>query len=85
MLYWIKFQKKLELAMNEFALIQKYFKKLTYKNPSALELADDVFFDKKRNVVVSIDTYVEGVHFLNFKNPDLNDYRFLHLLILLFL
>ena len=57
--------------MNEFALIQKYFKKLTYKNPSALELADDVFFDKKRNVVVSIDTYVEGVHFLNFKNPDL--------------
>ena len=57
--------------MNEFALIQKYFKKLTYNNPSALELNDDVFFDKKRKVVVSTDTYVEGIHFLNFKKPDL--------------
>ena len=57
--------------MDEFALIKKYFKKLTYNNPSALELNDDVFFDKKCNVVVSIDTYVQGVHFLNFKNPDL--------------
>ena len=57
--------------MNEFALIEKYFKKLTYNNPSALELNDDVFFDKKHNVVLSTDTYVEGIHFLNFKNPDL--------------
>ena len=57
--------------MNEFAIIQKYFKKLTYNNPSALNLNDDVFFDKKNNVVVSTDTYVEGIHFLNFKNPDL--------------
>ncbi len=57
--------------MNEFALIQKYFKKLTYNNPSALDLNDDVFFDKKKNVVISCDTYVEGVHFLNFRNPDL--------------
>ena len=57
--------------MNEFALIQKYFKKLTFNNPSALNLNDDVFFDKKNNVVVSSDTYVEGVHFLNFRNPDL--------------
>ena len=29
------------------------------------------FFDKKNNVVVSSDTYVEGIHFLNFRNPDL--------------
>ncbi len=57
--------------MNEFTLIQKYFKKLTYNNPSALNLNDDVFFDKKKNVVVSSDTYVEGVHFFNFKKPDL--------------
>ena len=33
--------------MNEFALIQKYFKKLTYNNPSALGLNDDVFLTKK--------------------------------------
>ncbi len=57
--------------MDEFALIQKYFKKLTYNNPSALDLNDDVFFDKKCNVVVSTDTYIEGIHFFNFRNPDL--------------
>ena len=57
--------------MDEFILIEKYFKKLTYNNPSALDLNDDVFFDKKNNVVISTDTYLEGVHFLNFRNPDL--------------
>ncbi len=57
--------------MDEFTLIQKYFKKLTYNNPSALSLNDDVFFDKKKSVVISTDTYLEGVHFLNFRNPDL--------------
>ena len=57
--------------MDEFTLIEKYFKILTYNNPAALDLNDDVFFDKKRNVVVSMDTYVEGVHFLNFRKPDL--------------
>ena len=57
--------------MNEFDLIQKYFKKLTNNNPSALNLNDDVFFDKKNNVVVSSDTYVEGVHFIDFRKPDL--------------
>ena len=57
--------------MDEFTLIEKYFKKLTYNNPSALELNDDVFFDKKHNVVLSTDTYVEGIDLLNFKNPDL--------------
>ena len=57
--------------MNEFALIQKYFKKLINNNPSALDLNDDVFFDKKHSVVVSIDNYVENIHFLDFRNPDL--------------
>ena len=53
--------------MDEFTLIEKYLKKLTYNNPSALNLNDDVFFDKKNNVVISTDTYLEGVHFLNFR------------------
>ena len=57
--------------MNESTLITKYLSKLVKNNPSALKLNDDVFFDKKNKVVVSSDTYVEGVHFLNFKNPDL--------------
>ncbi len=57
--------------MDEFTLIEKYFKKLAYNNPSALKLNDDVFFDKKNNVVISTDTYIEGIHFLSFRNPDL--------------
>jgi len=57
--------------MNEFELIKNYFQKLSNKSPSALNLNDDVFFDKKNNLVVSIDTYTEGNHFINFKKPDL--------------
>ena len=57
--------------MNEFALIQKYFKKLTYNNPSALDLNDDVFFDKKKGIVISVDTYNIKTHFVDFKSPDL--------------
>ena len=57
--------------MHEFQLIKKYFSKLVFYNKGALNLNDDVFFDKKKNLVVSIDTYVEGVHFLNFRKPDL--------------
>ena len=41
------------------------------------------FFDKKNNVVISIDTYVEGVHFLNFRNPYLVIKKIHHLKILL--
>ncbi len=57
--------------MHEFELIKNYFSKIAKKNKSALDLNDDVFFDKKRGVVISIDTYNIGTHFLNFKFPDL--------------
>ena len=57
--------------MHEFDLIKKYFSKLSKLNKSSLNLNDDVFFDKKRNLVISIETYKEGYHFLNFKNPEL--------------
>ena len=57
--------------MNEFELIKKYFSTLSSRNKSALNLNDDVFFDKSKKLVVSIDTYVEGIHFINFKKPDL--------------
>jgi thiamine-monophosphate kinase len=57
--------------MNEFELIKKYFQKLSVKNPNSLSLNDDVFFDKKNNLIVSMDTYVEGNHFINFKKPEL--------------
>ena len=57
--------------MDEFELIKKYFQKLTKNNPSALKLNDDVFFDKNNKIVVSVDTYNEKVHYLNFQNPEL--------------
>ncbi|WP_075500893.1 thiamine-phosphate kinase [Candidatus Pelagibacter communis] len=57
--------------MQEFDLIRRYFSKLSFKNKGAFYLNDDVFFDKKRELVISIDTYNEGIHFLNFKNPKL--------------
>ena len=57
--------------MNEFDLIKNYFQKLSQKSPSSLNLNDDVFFDKKNKLVVSVDTYTEGNHFINFKKPEL--------------
>jgi thiamine-monophosphate kinase len=55
--------------MHEFDLIKNYFSKLTKNNKSALNLNDDVFFDKKKQLVVSVDTYNEGIHFPDFDNP----------------
>tara|TARA_B100001142_G_scaffold207831_1_gene205970 strand:+ start:951 stop:1910 length:960 start_codon:yes stop_codon:yes gene_type:complete len=57
--------------MYEIQLINKYFSRLSRKNKSSLNLNDDVFFDKSKNLVVSIDTYVEGIHFIDFKKPHL--------------
>ena len=57
--------------MHEFDLIKNYFQKLSKKKSSSLNLNDDVFFDKKNNLVVSVDTYIEGSHFINFKKPDM--------------
>ena len=57
--------------MHEFELINNYFSKISKNNKSALNLNDDVFFDYKKGVVVSVDTYNIGNHFIDFKNPDL--------------
>ena len=57
--------------MDEFELINKYFSKLSSNNKNSLELNDDVFFDKSKRLVISVDTYIEGVHFIDFQNPDL--------------
>ena len=57
--------------MHEFELINKYFLKLANKSKSSLNLNDDVFFDKKNRLVVSVDTYIYKNHFLNFAKPDL--------------
>ena len=57
--------------MHEFELIKDYFQKLSKKSPGSLNLNDDVFFDKKNKLVVSVDTYIEGKHFTDFEKPEL--------------
>tara|TARA_B100000989_G_scaffold108595_1_gene79618 strand:+ start:63 stop:1022 length:960 start_codon:yes stop_codon:yes gene_type:complete len=57
--------------MHEFELINNYFSKLSNQNVSALCLNDDVFFDKKKKIVISVDTYNINTHFVDFKSPDL--------------
>ena len=57
--------------MDEFEVIKNYFQKISNNNSYAKKLNDDVFFDKKRKLVVSVDTYNEGIHFPNFKYPNL--------------
>ena len=57
--------------MFESEIIKKYFSKLSKNNKSSLNLNDDVFFDKKKELIVSIDTYIEGIHFIDFKKPGL--------------
>ena len=59
----------LEKIMNEFKIINDYFKVLSKKNPAAKNLNDDVFFDSKSGMVISIDTYNSNVHFKGFKYP----------------
>ena len=36
--------------MNEFKIINDYFKRLSKNNPAAKNLNDDVFFDKKKKI-----------------------------------
>ena len=57
--------------MHEFELIKRYFSKLSTNNKNSFNLNDDVFFDKSKKLVVTVDTYVEGIHFIDFKKPDL--------------
>ena len=68
--------------MIEEEFIKNYLSKLAKNNKSAKNLNDDIFYDKKNKIAVSIDTYNEGVHFLNFDNPSLvikklSDHQFL--------
>ena len=55
--------------MNEIEIINNLRK--IVKNTSSLDLQDDVFFDKKNSLIVSIDTYNENIHYINFNFPNL--------------
>ena len=57
--------------MNEFEIINRYFSKLTKNNKGSFNLKDDIFYDYKKKIAISVDTYVDKIHFVNFKQPDL--------------
>ena len=57
--------------MHEFDIIKKYFSKLSFDNKNALSLNDDIFFDRSKKLVISVDTYIDKLHFFNFKYPNL--------------
>ncbi len=57
--------------MHEFEIIKKYFSKLSLDNKNSLKLNDDVFFDKSKELAISVDTYINKSHFFDFKDPDL--------------
>ena len=56
--------------MNEFIIIRKYLRSLSKKDPSTLNLSDDIYYNSIKKIGITIDTYVEGVHFINSKNPN---------------
>ena len=51
--------------MNEFEIINKYLKPLTLKKKNTFNLSDDIFYDNKKKISISVDTYVKDVHFLS--------------------
>ena len=57
--------------MHEFEIIKRFFSKLSSGNKHSLNLNDDVFFNRSKKLVISVDTYVEGIHFIDFKYPEL--------------
>jgi len=57
--------------MKEFDIIKKYLRPLSQNNYGAMNLTDDVYFDLKKNIAISVDTYIEKQHFLFSNNPKL--------------
>ena len=55
--------------MNEFSIIKKYLKSLSKNNLGAFSLSDDIYYNHKKKIAISMDTYVEGVHFINSSEP----------------
>ena len=57
--------------MNEFEIIDKYFSKLTKNNRGSFNLKDDIFYDYNKKIAISVDTYIDKIHFMGFKNLNL--------------
>ena len=57
------------MKITEEIIINNYLKKLTFSKKSSISLKDDVYFNEKNKIIVSIDSYEEGIHFINSSNP----------------
>ena len=57
------------MKISEKLIIKKYLKPLTFKNKDSLNLEDDVFFDSKKKIILSTDSYQENIHFLKKMKP----------------
>jgi thiamine-monophosphate kinase len=57
--------------MNEFEIIDKYLSKLTKNNRGSFNLKDDIFYDYNKKIAISVDTYIDKIHFMGFKKPNL--------------
>ena len=53
------------MMINEFALINKYLKPLSIHNVGSLKLNDDIYHNKFKKLSISVDTYVQGIHFVS--------------------
>ena len=53
--------------MNEFSIIKKYLSPLTKGHKGTFNLGDDIYYDHEKRLAISIDTYNQGTHFINFK------------------
>ena len=56
------------MKITEKEIISKYLRSLTFNNNNSLNLMDDVYYDMKKKIIFSTDTYEEGIHFLNSVN-----------------
>ena len=57
--------------MNEFSIIKKYLSPLTKGHKGTFNLGDDIYYDHEKRLAISFDTYNQGTHFINFKEPNL--------------
>ena len=57
------------MKISEKIIINNYLSSLTFKNKNSLDLKDDVYYDQEKKLVFSTDTYEDGVHFLNARQP----------------
>lgn len=57
------------MKITEENIITDYLKPLTFNNINSLNLSDDIYYDNKNKIVISTDTYEEGIHFIKSSWP----------------